>query len=67
MMLEYSTGELLTRAAFMYHADQGYDALRHHAVLKGVGMMLGVPGVWCGEGLVDFVTHSTRAGMHVLL
>ena len=47
MMLEYSTGELLTRAAFMHHDDQGHDAflhhdywghdtLRHHAALKGV-------------------------------
>ena len=35
MMLECSTGELLARAAFMHHDDQGYDALMHHAVLKG--------------------------------
>ena len=25
----------LTRAAFMYHDDQGHDALMHHAALKG--------------------------------
>ena len=36
MMLECSTGELLARAAFMHHADQGHDALRYHAVLKGL-------------------------------
>ena len=41
MMLECSTGELLARAAFMHHDDQRYDALRHHAVLKGLtGTML---------------------------
>ena len=36
MMLECSTGELLTRAAFMHYDDQGHDALRHDAVLKGL-------------------------------
>ena len=34
MMLECSTGELLARAAFMHHDDQGHDALRHYAVSK---------------------------------
>ena len=34
MMLEYSTGELPARAAFMHHDDQGHDALMHYAVLK---------------------------------
>ena len=36
MMQECSTGELLTRAAIMHHADQGHDALKYHAVLKGL-------------------------------
>ena len=36
MLLEYSTDELLARAAFMYHDDQGRDALMHHAALKGL-------------------------------
>ena len=36
MMLEYSTSELLTRAAFMYHDDQGHDALRNNVVLIGL-------------------------------
>ena len=36
MMLECSTGELLARAALMHHDDQGYHALRYHAVLKGL-------------------------------
>ena len=36
MMLEYSPGELLARAAFVHHDDQEYDALRHHAILKGL-------------------------------
>ena len=41
MMLECSTGELLIRSAFMHHDDQGHDALRHDAVLKGLtGSML---------------------------
>ena len=35
MMLEYSTGELIARAAFMHHDDQRHDALRHYAILKG--------------------------------
>ena len=34
MMHECSTGELLSRAAFMHHDDQGHDALKHHVVLK---------------------------------
>ena len=36
MVLECSTGELLASAAFVHHDDQGYDAFRHHAVLKGL-------------------------------
>ena len=36
IMLECSTGELLARAAFMHHDDQGHDALRYHSVLKGL-------------------------------
>ena len=36
MMLECSTGELLTRAAFMHPDEQGHDALRHHGILKGL-------------------------------
>ena len=38
MMHECSPGELLARAAFMHHVDQGHDALMHHAVLKGLGL-----------------------------
>ena len=33
MMLEC---ELLARAAFMHHEDQGHDAIRHDAVLTGL-------------------------------
>ena len=40
MMHESSPGELLARAAFMHHDDQGHDALRHHAVLKGLATHL---------------------------
>ena len=36
LVLECSTGELLARAAFMHHDNQGHDALLHHAVLKGL-------------------------------
>ena len=36
MMFECSTGKLLARAAFMHYDDQGYDALMHYAVLKGL-------------------------------
>ena len=38
MMLECSTGvtELLARAAFMHHDDGGHEALRYHAVLRGL-------------------------------
>ena len=45
MMLECSPGELLARAAFMHHDDQGQDALRHDAVLKGLR--------WAREALTD--------------
>ena len=47
-MLEYSTGELLTRAAFMDHDDQGYDALRHDAVLKGLSPSENLQGLISG-------------------
>ena len=36
MMLECITGELLARAAFMHHANQGHGALKHYTVLKGL-------------------------------
>ena len=36
MMLECSTGELLTRASFMHPDDQGHDLSRHYAVLTGI-------------------------------
>ena len=34
MMLECSTGKLLTRAEFIHHDEQGYDALMHYAIPK---------------------------------
>ena len=36
MMHQCSPGELLSRAALVHHDDQGHDALRHHAILKGL-------------------------------
>ena len=36
MMLKCSTDELLARASFKHHGDQGHDELKHHAVLKGL-------------------------------
>ena len=33
-MFECSTGELVARAVFMHHVDQGYDASRHDALPK---------------------------------
>ena len=36
MMYECSTGELFTRAAFMYHDDKGHRTLNHYAALKGL-------------------------------
>ena len=36
MMFECSIGKLLTRAAFMHLDDQGHDALRYHALPKGL-------------------------------
>ena len=36
MMLECSSCKLLARAAFIHHASQGHNALRHDAVLKGL-------------------------------
>ena len=57
MMLECSTGELLARAAFMHHDDQGYEAFRHYAVLKGL-----IPSVYatyrCGEWSLRFLRFS---------
>ena len=35
-MIEYSTDDLLSGAAFMHHDDKGHDALRYHAVLEGL-------------------------------
>ena len=40
IMLECSPGELFARAAFMHHDNQGHDALRHCAVLKGLTVAL---------------------------
>ena len=40
MMLECWTGELLPRAAFMHHDNQGHDALMHYAALKGLNTQL---------------------------
>ena len=51
MVLECSTGELLARAAFIHHDDQGYDASMHRAVLKGIMH----PVNTCNE----LVLHST--------
>ena len=36
MMLEWSTGELLGRAAFMQHDDKGHYALKYYAAFKGL-------------------------------
>ena len=33
MMLEYNTGVLLARAAFIHHDDKGYSTLIHYAAL----------------------------------
>ena len=38
-MLEYSTGKLLARAAFMQNEDQRHDALRHDDAFKGLTMV----------------------------
>ena len=35
MIHELRSGGLLARAAFMYHDDQGHDALMQYAFLKG--------------------------------
>ena len=34
-ILECSTGELITRATFTHHDNQGHTALKHYAALKG--------------------------------
>ena len=36
MMHECSAGELLARAAFMRHDDEGHSILKRYAVLKGL-------------------------------
>ena len=36
MVHEIKRGELLARAAFMLHADEGLCALKHYATLKGL-------------------------------
>ena len=36
MVREYCTGDSLARTAFMHHADQGHNALKHYAALKGL-------------------------------
>ena len=36
MMLEWSNGELLVKAAFMHHDDQWHTALKHYATSKGL-------------------------------
>ena len=33
IMLEYSTDELLTRAALMHHDDKGHNAIKQYAPL----------------------------------
>ena len=33
---EYSAGEVLTRAAFMHHEDNGHGTLKYYAVVKGL-------------------------------
>ena len=40
MMLECSTGDLLARAAFMHHDDQGHSALMYYTVLKGLKSLI---------------------------
>ena len=35
-MLECTTVELVTSAAFMHQDDKGHSALKHHAALKGL-------------------------------
>ena len=36
ILLKCSTCQLLVRAAFMLHNDNGYTALKHYAALKGL-------------------------------
>ena len=45
MMHECSPGDLLTRAAFMHHADQGHATLKHYAALKGLNARWGEAGL----------------------
>ena len=51
MMLECNPGELLTRAAFRHHGDQGHDAIRYHAVLKGLNMSYQLVETVCSDRL----------------
>ena len=53
MMLECSIGELFARAAYMHHADQGDNTLKHCATLK---WLMGQPGL--PEGHCDRKTKS---------
>ena len=39
MMHQCSTGELLARAVFMHHDEEGHAALMHDAVFKGLKLM----------------------------
>ena len=36
MMFEYRTGELLAKAAFLYHDDKRHGVLKHYAAIKGL-------------------------------
>ena len=54
-MLECSTGEVLARAAFIHHDNQEHDALRYHAVLKGLSNM--AKG---NDGKMDILGYDTR-------
>ena len=55
-MLECSTVESFARAAFMHHNDQGHDALRHYAVLKGLGRALKVEyNPWLIQNLITII------------
>ena len=59
MMLESSTAGLLTRTAFMHYDDQGHDALRHNAILKGLkldSICVGERGVHWPPGHVEPLT-----------
>ena len=40
MMHEYSTCELLARAAVIHHDDEGHNALKHYAALTGLSAVV---------------------------